>query len=145
MDDPYGLERFVQAQARGVYERALSELQAGRKRTHWMWFIYPQVVGLGSSAMAERYAIASLEEARAYLAHPVLGPRLLACVKAMIELKGATARQVLGQPDDLKFHSSLTLFHGAAPGEPLFRAALDRYFEGAPDPATQAQLAGQRL
>lgn len=141
MSDPYGLQRFVDAQARN-YADALSELRAGRKASHWMWYVFPQVAGLGSSAMARAYAIRSIEEARAYLAHPVLGARLRECVAAALTVRGRSARQVFGSPDDLKFRSSLTLFAAADPGEPLFRDALDAYFAGAPDAATVEKLGG---
>lgn len=137
MHDPFDLQRFVEAQDAGeTYAHALAELRAGRKRTHWMWFVLPQLAGLGSSPMAQRYAIASLAEARAYLAHPVLGPRLMACVEAMNGLQGRTAHDVLGSPDDMKFRSCLTLFAAAAPEERAFTDALARYYGGARDPAT---------
>lgn len=139
---PFDLDRFMSAQA-AVYDRALAELRAGAKRTHWMWFIFPQLVGLGSSEMAVRYAIRSLGEARAYLAHPVLGPRLRECVEAMQGLATATAETVLGGIDAMKFRSSLTLFREAG-GGPLFDAALDRWFGGLADPATLTLLGGDR-
>jgi uncharacterized protein (DUF1810 family) len=132
--DPFRLERFVEAQA-GVYPRALAELKAGRKQSHWIWFVFPQIAGLGSSAMNVRYAIGSLEEAVAYLEHPVLGPRLRDCVDAVNGLAGRSAREVFG-PDDVKFRSSLTLFHRAAPQETRFADALARYFAGEQDTAT---------
>lgn len=138
-DDPYDLQRFVAAQE-GVWERALAELQAGAKRSHWMWFVFPQIEGLGHSAMARRYAISGLEEARAYLAHPLLGRRLLACTTAMNDHEGKSARTILGQPDDVKFRSSMTLFAAAGPGEPAFAEALARYFGGERDPATLSRL-----
>ena len=139
------LQRFIDAQdapAGGatVYERALAELRAGAKRSHWMWFVFPQLAGLGSSAMAQRYAIADLEEAAAYLAHPVLGPRLRACVAAVNEVEGKTAHEIMGSPDDLKLCSSLTLFAEATPDNADFRRALDRYYGGEPDPRTMAAL-----
>jgi uncharacterized protein (DUF1810 family) len=130
-----GLERFTAAQD-GIYQQVLSELAAGRKRTHWMWFIFPQLAGLGSSAMAQHYAIASLEEARAYLAHPVLGARLRECSALVLAVQGATVHGIFGSPDNMKFHSSMTLFARAAPEAALFRACLDKYFGGAPDRAT---------
>lgn len=139
MADPFNLQRFVDAQA-GVYEAALAELAAGRKRTHWMWFVFPQLVGLGSSPMAQAYAISGLEEARAYLAHPVLGPRLLAGTNAVNAVAGRSAHEIFGSPDDLKFRSSMTLFARAAPDEPAFRAALAKFFEGQEDPRTTARL-----
>lgn len=138
-DDPFHLARFVEAQA-GVHERALAELRAGRKTSHWIWFVFPQVEGLGSSPMAQRYAIGSLEEARAYLEHPQLGPRLKACTAAALEHQDKSAREIFGSPDDLKLRSSLTLFATAAPDEPLFRRALDRFFAGEPDPLTVRKL-----
>ncbi|WP_336489362.1 DUF1810 domain-containing protein [Methylobacterium nigriterrae] len=141
MDDPYNLERFTEAQ-RGCYDQALRELTAGRKRSHWMWFIFPQIAGLGFSAMAQRYAISSLEEARAYLQHPALGPRLRACTAAVNQVTGRTAHEVFGAPDDMKFRSSMTLFGHADLGDPAFRAALDRYFDGQEDPRTLEKLVG---
>jgi len=128
------LGRFVSAQA-GTYEQALAELIAGRKRTHWMWFVFPQIAGLGSSPTAQRYAIASLAEARAYLAHPVLGPRLQKSARALLEVQGKTADEILGYPDNLKLRSSMTLFARAADDPELFEAVLDRYYAG-PDPHT---------
>ncbi len=141
MSDPHDLARFVEAQGRGVYERALSELRADRKTSHWMWFIFPQIAGLGFSAMAQRYAIGSLGEARAYLDHPLLGPRLQESVRAMLDVEGKAAREILGQPDDMKLRSSLTLFAEAAPEKPAFRQALEKYYGGEPDPATLEKLA----
>jgi uncharacterized protein (DUF1810 family) len=138
MSDPHDLERFVEAQA-GTYETALGELVRGRKTSHWMWFIFPQLRGLGSSAMAQRYAIASLEEARAYLAHPLLGPRLRACVEALQDLPQADAVRVFGGIDAVKLRSSLTLFIRAG-GGPLFDAALQRWFGGHADDATDRLL-----
>ncbi|HET7793863.1 MAG TPA: DUF1810 domain-containing protein [Rhizobacter sp.] len=133
------LDRFVEAQAAN-YDDALAELCAGRKRTHWSWYVLPQLRGLGSSAMAVRYGIASLAEARAYLAHPLLGPRLRACVAAMNAHSGLSAEQILGQIDALKFRSCVTLFAQADATEPLFSQALATYFGGQPDPATLALL-----
>ncbi len=137
--DPFNLQRFVDAQA-PVYDQVLRELQAGRKRSHWSWFIFPQLQGLGSSAMATRYAIGSLAEARAYLAHPVLGPRLEECVALVNQVEGRSAEAILGYPDDLKFRSCVTLFSQAAPDRPVFRDALDKYFSGEPDPRTLERL-----
>jgi uncharacterized protein (DUF1810 family) len=137
-DDPFDLQRFVEAQA-PVMARVLDELRAGGKRTHWMWFVFPQVAGLGSSAMAVRYEIRSLAEARAYLAHPMLGPRLRDCTQAVLAVEGRDARQIFGVPDDMKFRSSMTLF-AAASDEALFRQALEKYFGGDPDAATLARL-----
>jgi len=131
----YQLERFVAAQE-GVYQQAVNELSAGRKRSHWMWFIFPQLAGLGSSAMAQHYAISGLAEARAYLAHPVLGARLRECGALVLAVQGATVHGIFGSPDNMKFHSSMTLFAQAAPDDALFRACLDNYFGGVPDQAT---------
>jgi len=133
------LERFVSAQ-QDVYERALAELRAGDKRSHWMWFVFPQIAGLGLSATAQRYAIADLAEARAYLAHPVLGPRLAECAQALLEVEGRSAERILGYPDDLKLRSSMTLFARAADDPKVFRAVLDRYYDGEDDPATLQRL-----
>ncbi|HEY8614839.1 DUF1810 domain-containing protein [Phenylobacterium sp.] len=135
MSDLFDLGRFVAAQA-GVHERALAELKAGRKRSHWMWFVFPQLAGLGASPMAQRYAISGLDEARAYLADRVLGRRLLACTAAVNAVEGRTAHEIFGSPDDLKFRSSMTLFAQAAPEEAAFAAALEKYFSGEPDRRT---------
>jgi len=134
-DDPFDLARFVEAQ-RASYDDALAEIEAGRKRTHWMWFVLPQLRGLGASHMATRYGIASLAEARAYLAHPVLGPRLLACVAAMNALPESNAERVLGGIDATKFRSCLTLFLAADPGNAALRTALDKFYAGQQDPRT---------
>ena len=135
MADPFNLSRFVQAQARN-YGDAIAELRAGRKTSHWMGYVCPQIAGLGSSPMAQTYAIGSLAEARAYLAHPVLGARLRECVAAVLAVQGRSAHEIFGAPDDLKLRSSLTLFAAADPDEPLFRRALEAFFGGAPDPRT---------
>jgi uncharacterized protein (DUF1810 family) len=141
MTDPYRLRRFVEAQdSDNSYERALSELRAGRKTSHWMWFIFPQVAGLGHSSMATIYAISSIDEAKAYLDHPVLGPRLLETTRALVEVTGRSANQILGDIDAMKLRSSVTLFARAAVDEPLFREVLDRYFGGVPDEATDLRL-----
>ncbi len=141
--DPFDLGRFLDAQAAN-YADALAELRAGRKRTHWSWYVFPQLRGLGSSAMSVRYAISGLEEARAYLAHPVLGPRLRDCVGAMNAHAGIDAAAILGEVDAMKFHACVTLFaRVAGPGSP-FHAALDRHFAGTPNPATLALLAERR-
>jgi uncharacterized protein (DUF1810 family) len=137
-----GLDRFVQAQA-GVYDDALAEIRAGRKRSHWMWFVFPQLKGLGRSPTAQFYGLASLEEARAYLRHPLLGPRLRACAAAAAGLEGRTALEVFGSPDDLKLRSSLTLFEAAGPGEPVFGEALEALCGGKRDGATLEILARQ--
>ena len=133
----YELERFVAAQV-PVIEAVRQELRAGRKRSHWMWFVFPQLKGLGMSSMAQHYGIASLDEARAYLAHPVLGPRLRECCDLMLAVPGRSAHEILGSPDDLKFRSCLTLFALAAPGEEVFARCLDRFYGGEADPRTLA-------
>jgi len=133
------LERFVLAQARD-YAQALGELTAGRKQTHWIWYVLPQLRALGRSAMAREYGIADLDEAVAYAAHPVLGPRLLACVDAMLGHRGQSAAQILGEVDAMKFRSCLTLFAQAVPSEPRFRVALQQFYGGEADPLTLAQL-----
>ena len=134
-DDPYNLNRFLSAQE-GVYERALGELKGGQKRTHWMWFIFPQIEGLGYSPTAKRYAIKSREEARQYLDHPVLGKRLLECTEAVVTLKGGSLSEIFGYPDDLKFKSSMTLFEKIAGPGSVFSFALDKYCHGERDAAT---------
>jgi uncharacterized protein (DUF1810 family) len=140
MDTDYDLQRFVDAQ-RDVYPTALAELRAGRKRSHWMWFIFPQVEGLGSSEMARRYAIGSTDEAAAYLAHPLLGARLRECASAVAMHEDRGVDEIFGHPDDLKFHSSMTLFADVAPDEAIFQTCLDQFFDGVPDPATIERLA----
>ena len=141
-DDPYNLDRFVTAQ-RETYDVALGELCGGEKRSHWIWFIFPQVAGLGSSAMAVRYAIKSRAEAEAYLAHPVLGRRLRECANALLRVVNKTAEQVMGRPDDMKLRSSMTLFAAIAePGSP-FHLVLDRYFSGESDFRTVEFLAAR--
>ncbi|MEA2179803.1 MAG: hypothetical protein QOG77_3100 [Solirubrobacteraceae bacterium] len=139
---PYRLERFAEAQDSGeTYQRAVAELRSGQKRTHWMWFVFPQIAGLGSSAMAERYAISSLEEAKAYLEHPVLGRRLLESARILANrTNGKSARDIFGDVDATKLRSSMTLFTRAAPGEPVFREVLDHYFDGETDSATDERL-----
>jgi uncharacterized protein (DUF1810 family) len=145
MNDPYGLQRFVDAQdAGGVYQAAVAELRAGRKRSHWMWFVFPQLAGLGRSSVSRTYAISSLSEARAYLQHPVLGPRLHECAGILGELHGCGARDILGDIDAIKLRSSMTLFAAAAPEDSLFRRVLDDYFDGRPDAATEALIEAQR-
>jgi uncharacterized protein (DUF1810 family) len=133
------LARFVTAQD-GVYERALAELRAGRKHSHWMWFVFPQLSGLGVSATSRHYAIASLAEARDYLAHPVLGARLRECAAVVAASGAPTAEDLLGGIDAVKLRSSMTLFHRADPDDPTFPAVLDKYFEGRPDDATDERL-----
>ena len=139
MDDPYNLKRFVDAQ-NPVYEQVRSELKQGRKRTHWMWFIFPQIAGLGSSHMARKYAIGSLDEARAYLSHPVLGARLIECTQLVNQAKARTIDEIFGYPDDLKFRSCVTLFARATADNHVFRQALETYFGGEPDRQTEALL-----
>lgn len=134
MDDPYDLQRFVSAQE-GTIDRVRAELERGRKESHWMWFVFPQVAGLGVSAMAQRYAITSLDEARAYLAHPVLGERLRGCVGLVLRAEGRSAHDIFGSPDDMKFRSSLTLFAEASQ-DAIFREGLERFFAGLPDEKT---------
>jgi uncharacterized protein (DUF1810 family) len=142
MDDPYGLERFVSAQdAGGTYQQAAAELRAGLKVSHWMWFIFPQIAGLGFSAISRRYAISSLAEATAYLAHPVLGPRLVECAQIVAGAEGRSAAEIFGSIDAVKLRSSMTLFMTAAPDEPVFREVLEKYFGGNPDDATLERLA----
>ena len=141
MSDTYDLQRFVDAQDRGgTYDRALQELRDGRKTSHWMWFVFPQIAGLGSSPMARQYAISSLDEARAYLAHAVLGDRLRESARALTGLDTRSPDEVLGGIDAMKLRSSMTLFMRAAPDEPLFAQVLDQYFGGAADDATDARL-----
>ena len=131
----YNLERFVDAQ-NGAYERALSELRAGHKRSHWMWFIFPQIAGLGSSFMAEKYAVRSAEEAAAYLADPVLGSRLLRCVDAVLAIEGKSAHEVFGSPDDFKLRSSMTLFAAISEHGSPFHKVIDRFYRGEFDDRT---------
>ena len=139
----FDLERFVAAQA-GSYKQALAELKRGRKRSHWMWFVFPQRAGLGRSETARFYALASAEEARAYLAHPVLGVRYRECCQALMNVRGKSARDIFGTPDDMKFCSSLTLFAEAAPDEVLLYNLLEKYFDGDADEATLELLAHEK-
>ncbi len=139
LTDPHELARFVNAQE-PVYAQALAEINAGQKRSHWMWFIFPQFVGLGTSATAQHFAIRSRAEAEAYLAHSVLGPRLLACAEAALAIQGRSARAVFGTPDDLKLRSCATLFAQVAPEGSVFEQLLERYFDGQPDARTLALL-----
>ena len=136
----FDLARFLEEQEH-AYDGVLDELRRGRKTGHWIWFIFPQVAGLGHSAMSQRFAIASLDEARAYLAHPVLGPRLRECITALLAVRGRTADEILGPLDAMKLRSSLTLFHRAAPDDPAFVEALDRLYGGSVDDATDEWLA----
>jgi len=139
MNDPHDLARFLHAQA-PVYEQVLAELREGRKRSHWMWFVFPQLAGLGHSAMAQRYAIGSLGEAKAYLAHPVLGARLRECSGLVLAVQQRSVHEIFGAPDDLKFRSSMTLFGRADPTDDLFRQCLLKYYGGEQDPQTLALL-----
>ena len=139
MSDSFDLQRFHDAQA-PVIDTVMAELRAGRKRSHWMWYVFPQLAALGHSAMAKHYGIANLEEARAYLADPILGPRLIACATCMLSIPGKSLNAILGNPDDLKFASSMTLFAIASPTQPVFRACLDRYCEGRMDRLTTRYL-----
>jgi uncharacterized protein (DUF1810 family) len=139
MNDPYNLQRFVDAQ-NPVYDKVCSELRDGRKKSHWMWFIFPQIEGLGSSPLARKFAISSLGEAAAYLAHPILGPRLAACARLVNLVERGPIEQIFGYPDDLKLRSSMTLFAHAAPDNQVFTDALQKYFSGEFDPATLARL-----
>ncbi|MGZ3322509.1 MAG: DUF1810 domain-containing protein [Xanthobacteraceae bacterium] len=140
MTDPFDLARFVDAQAR-VYPDVVSELRQGRKQSHWMWFIFPQLAGLGHSAMAQRYALSSRDEAVAYLGHAILGPRLRECTALVNAVEGRTIREILGSPDDLKFRSSMTLFAAVSP-EPEFAAAIKKFYGGTPDQKTLELLGG---
>jgi uncharacterized protein (DUF1810 family) len=148
VNDRYDLQRFVDAQELGSsFEQARAELAAGRKRSHWIWFIFPQIQGLGSSAMSQHYAISGPEESKAYLLHPVLGPRLRECTALVNDLSGRSVAEIFGSPDDLKFHSSVTLFawaasHERTAGNEVFSKALGKYFAGKPDQATIDRLPG---
>jgi uncharacterized protein (DUF1810 family) len=134
-DAPHDLERFVRAQER-TYGTALAEVRGGRKRSHWMWYVFPQIAGLGFSETSQRYAIRSIAEARAYLAHPLLGPRLIECFEAALGVEGRTAHEIFGSPDDLKFRSCATLFACVTPPGSVFQRVLDQYFGGEGDPRT---------
>ncbi|WP_066897594.1 DUF1810 domain-containing protein [Mycolicibacterium houstonense] len=139
MSDPFDLQRFVDAQAR-VYPQVLAELRDGRKRSHWIWFVFPQLRGLGRSATADHYGIASTEEARGYLAHPTLGPRLRECARLVVEIDGRTAEEIFGRPDCMKVRSSMTLFAAAADDAADFQAVLDTLYDGRADPLTLEML-----
>jgi uncharacterized protein (DUF1810 family) len=139
-DDPHDLNRFVRAQA-DDYEQALVEIRAGRKRSHWMWYIFPQIAGLGFSPLSRRYAISSLDEARAYLDHPVLGRRLVECAEAALGVESRSAHEIFGSPDDLKLRSCATLFAAVTPPDSVFARLLDRFYEGERDGKT-LQLLG---
>ena len=141
---PNELQRFIEAQERGgIYEQALAELRSGRKHGHWIWFVFPQIAGLGFSEMSRRYAIESLEEANAYLAEPVLRARLVECAQALLALPGSDPVAVMGEIDAIKLRSSMTLFARADGADPVFDQVLQRYFGGAPDPATAQRLGGE--
>ena len=144
MTNTYNLHRFLDAQER-VYDTVLNELRAGRKSSHWIWFIFPQISGLGHSAMAQQFAITSLDEAKAYLQHPALGPRLRACTQLVLDVNGRSAQEIFGYPDNLKFRSCMTLFLTAATDDTLFKDALLKYFGGKPDQLTLDLLAQQKL
>jgi len=141
VSDPHNLQRFIDAQG-PVYAQVCSELKAGRKRSHWMWFVFPQIKGLGVSPTAQFYAIGSRAEAEAYLAHPLLGPRLRECTQLVVDVTGRSAHDIFGSPDDLKFRSCVTLFADVAADNALFRASLRKYFNGEPDLSTIAALSG---
>lgn len=143
MTDTYNLHRFLDAQER-VYDTVLDELRAGRKSSHWIWFIFPQIAGLGHSGMAQQFAIASLDEAKAYLQHPTLGPRLRACTQLVLDVNGRSAEEIFGYPDYLKFRSCMTLFLTAATDNTIFNNALLKYFDGKPDTLTLDFLAQQQ-
>ena len=137
--DPHLLERFVSAQSR-IYPQVVSELRSGIKTSHWMWFIFPQIRGLGRSPFSIQYAISSCEEAAAYLQHPVLGPRLKECTRLVLDVGGRSAEEIFGSPDDMKFRSSMTLFARVSPDDDIFARALQQYFAGAPDQLTLDRL-----
>jgi uncharacterized protein (DUF1810 family) len=141
--DPYTLERFVDAQKED-YARAISELDAGRKRSHWMWYIFPQFEGLGASSTSRQYSVKSLAEAEAYLAHPILGPRLLACAEAVLRIEGRSAVAIFGSPDDMKLRSCATLFAAVSAEDSVFHRIIDRYFHGQPDDKTLRLLGDTR-
>lgn len=143
MNDQYNLQRFVAAQE-VVFERALAELDSGRKQSHWMWFVFPQLAGLGHSDMARRYGISGREEAVAYLQHPQLGRRLQACSQALLKWRTRTARQIMGSPDDMKLRSSMTLFATVAPENPVFGEVIEAFFDGKLDPLTLKRLANAK-
>jgi len=135
MSDSYKLDRFLEAQA-ADYDTALAEIRSGRKRSHWMWYVFPQIAGLGASETSQYFAIRNLAEARAYLAHPILGPRLIECADALLALDGRSAREIFGSPDDLKLRSSATLFAHVSPARSAFQRVLEKYFDGASDERT---------
>lgn len=142
-DDPHDLQRFLDVQE-GVYTRVVSELREGHKRSHWMWYVFPQIQGLGHSSMARRYAISSIDEAKAYLLHPVLGERLRECTRITTSIVGRAIGEIFGSPDDLKFHSCMTLFAKAANGDDVFTEALAKFFGAEMDPLTLERLSARR-
>lgn len=144
MADAYNLQRFLDAQER-IYHTVLAELRAGRKSSHWIWFIFPQIAGLGHSGMAQQFAIALLDESKAYLQHPILGPRLRVCTQLVLDVNGRSAEEILGYPDHPKFRSCMTLFLTAAPGNTIFNNALLKYFDGKPDQLTLDILARHNM
>ena len=137
--DPHDLKRFVEAQ-KGSYDEALAELRAGRKQSHWMWYVFPQFAGLGQSSMSSRYSIKSADEARAYLDHRILGPRLLECAEAVLAIENKSASDIFGSPDDVKLRSSATLFAHVSPRGSVFERILEKYFNNTPDPRTLEKL-----
>jgi uncharacterized protein (DUF1810 family) len=141
LDDPFDLARFVEAQEED-YGRALAEIRGGRKQSHWMWYVFPQFEGLGLSAISKHYSIKSRAEAEAYLAHPILGPRLVECAQSAIEVQGRSALEIFGSPDDLKLRSSATLFALVSPSDSVFQRLLDKYFQGARDARTLELVVG---
>ncbi len=138
-NDPFNLQRFVTAQER-VFDQVLAELRAGRKMSHWIWFIFPQIQGLGRSPISQGYAISGREEANAYLQHPLLGPRLKNCTQLVLQVEGGSALDILGSPDDMKFRSCMTLFAQVSPDDDIFQRALQKYFDGKPDRLTLERL-----
>ncbi len=144
MTDAYNLHRFLYVQE-GVYDTVLAELRAGRKASHWIWFIFPQIAGLGYSGMSQRFAIGSLDEAKAYLQHPTLGPRLRACTQLVLDVNGRSVEEIFGYPDNLKFRSCMTLFLTAATDNTIFKDALLKYFDGKPDQLTMNVLARHNM
>jgi uncharacterized protein (DUF1810 family) len=140
LTDTDALTRFLSAQNGGVYDAALAEIRSGRKRTHWMWFVFPQIDGLGSSTTSRHFAIRSADEAKAYLAHPVLGPRLLECMRAALDARGGSATDIFGSPDDMKLRSCATLFAAVSEPASVFEQVLARFFDGQPDSRTEELL-----
>ena len=139
--DPFDLERFVSAQS-GSYARALDEIRAGRKRSHWIWFVFPQIRGLGLSPTSQHYGISGIDEARAYMSHPILGPRIVECAEALLALKGRTASAIMPYPDDLKLRSSMTLFERVAGPDSVFSRVVEKYYQGHRDERTLELLGG---